>query len=205
MHKFILLIFLLSTIINAQTPMSSGEAASLKQLVKVQAKNTKTITSQFTQYKHMDFLSNDIITKGNLHFKSPDLVRWAYTEPFEYIVIFKNQTLYINDEGKKSNVDMGSSKLFKELNNLIIKSVKGDMFDDKAFDIEYYKDSKNSLVYFKPKDKKSARFISAFHITFNKKGDVEMVKMIEPSGDYTKIVFSNKALNKPVSNALFNH
>lgn len=205
MRNIKLLVLLITFVSNAQTPMTSTEAASLKQLVKAQAKTTKTITSEFTQYKHMDFLSNDIITNGDLHFKSPDLVRWAYTEPFEYIVIFKNQTLYINDEGKKSNVDMSSSKLFKELNNLIIKSVKGDMFDDEAFEIEYYKDSESSLVYFKPIDKKSAKFISAFHITFNKKGDVEIVKMVEPSGDYTKIVFSNKALNEPVPDALFNH
>lgn len=205
MRNLVLLVLLLSFAASAQTQMTSAEAIALKQLVKTQSKTITTITSQFTQYKHMDFLSNDIVTNGNLHFKSPDLVRWAYTEPFEYVVIFKNQNLYINDEGKKSNVDMSSSKLFKELNNLIIKSVKGDMFDDDAFDIEYYKDSENSLVYFKPKDKKSAKFISAFHITFNKKGDVEIVKMVEPSGDYTKIVFLNKALNKHVPNALFNH
>ena len=205
MRKLIQFVFLFSFAINAQTPLTSIEAKDLKELVKSQAQSTKTISSEFTQYKHMDFLSNDIVTKGNLHFKTPDLVRWAYIEPFKYIVIFKNQSLYINDEGKKSNVDMSSSKLFKELNNLIIKSVKGDMFDDDAFDIEYYKEDENSLVYFKPKDKKSAKFISAFHITFNKKGDVEVVKMVEPSGDFTKIVFTNKALNKPISNALFNH
>lgn len=185
--------------------MNSAEALTLKNLVKQQAKTTKTITSQFTQYKHMDFLSNDIITKGNLYFKAPDLIKWSYTEPFTYSVIFKDDQLYINDEGKKSNIDMSASKLFKQLNSLIINSVKGDMFDAEEFNIEYYKSGENSLVYFKPKDKKSAAFITAFHLTFNAEGDVEIVKMIEPSGDYTKIIFNNKVLNNPVSDALFNH
>jgi len=62
--------------------MNSAEADALKSVVKQQAKTTKTITSAFTQYKHMDFLSNDIITKGNLHFKAPNLVKWSYTDPF---------------------------------------------------------------------------------------------------------------------------
>ncbi|TYB78594.1 LolA family protein [Bizionia myxarmorum] len=185
--------------------MSTDEANALKNLVKQQAKTTKTITSDFVQYKHMDFLSNDIVTKGNLHFKAPNLVKWAYLEPFVYSVIFKNDQLYINDEGKKSNIDMSSSKLFKQLNGLIINSVKGDMFDAEEFTIEYFKMGGNSLVYFKPKEKKSAAFIEAFHLTFNAKGEVEIVKMIEPSGDYTKIVFSNKVLNNQISDALFNN
>ncbi|MFC5194381.1 outer membrane lipoprotein carrier protein LolA [Bizionia hallyeonensis] len=185
--------------------MNSAEADALKSVVKQQAKTTKTITSAFTQYKHMDFLSNDIITKGNLHFKAPNLVKWSYTDPFVYSVIFKDNKLYINDEGKKSDIDMSSSKLFKQLNSLIINSIKGDMFDAEEFHIEYYKSGNNSLVYFKPKDKKSASFIEVFQLTFNAQGDVEIVKMVEPSGDYTRIVFSNKVLNNPVSDALFNH
>lgn len=205
MRNIFLLLFFLTLTTQAQISMSTNEANTLKNLVKQRSQTTKTITSNFTQYKHMDFLSNDIITKGSLHFKTPDLVRWSYTEPFEYTVIFKNQTLYINDEGKKSDVNMSSNKLFKQLNNLIINSIKGDMFDDSTFKIEYYKEAKYSLVFFMPKDKKSSRFINAFHIYFNSDGDVEIVKMIEPSGDYTKIEFSNKQLNKPISDALFNN
>lgn len=205
MRSTVILCFFFILNLQAQKPMNSVEADALKGLVKQQAKTTKTITSNFTQYKHMDFLSNDIVTKGNLHFKAPNLVKWSYTDPFAYSVIFKNEKLHINNEGKKSNIDMSSSKLFKQLNSLIIKSVKGDMFDAEAFTIEYYTLGKNSLVYFKPKDKKSAAFIEAFHLTFNADGDVEIVKMIEPSGDYTKIVFSNKVLNNPVPDALFNN
>ncbi|HLV37847.1 outer membrane lipoprotein carrier protein LolA [Xanthomarina sp.] len=183
--------------------MSVTEAESLKTLVKQQALTTKTISSNFTQYKHLDFLSNDIVSKGKLAFKTPDLVKWEYTDPYNYVIIFKNETLFINDEGKKNQVNMGSNKLFKELNGLIINSIKGDMFDDEAFDITYFKKDKNSQVHFIPKDKKSSKFISEFQITFNEKGDVLEVKMIELSGDFTKIVFNNKELNKPLADAIF--
>ncbi|OBX24367.1 cell envelope biogenesis protein LolA [Bizionia sp. APA-3] len=205
MRNVSILCFFFVLNLQAQKPMNSAEADALKSLVKQQAKTTKTITSAFTQYKHMDFLSNDIVTNGNLHFKAPNLVKWSYTEPFVYSVIFKGDKLYINDEGKKSDIDMSSSKLFKQLNSLIIKSIKGDMFDAEEFHIEYFKSGNNSLVYFKPKDKKSASFIEVFQLTFNEQGDVEIVKMVEPSGDYTKIVFNNKVLNNPVSDALFNN
>jgi outer membrane lipoprotein-sorting protein len=203
MRKLVYIALLITISIQSQTNMSTSEAQALKTLVKEQALTTKTIYSDFTQYKHLDFLSNDIVSKGKLAFKTPNLVKWEYTEPYNYVVIFKNETLYINDEGKKNQVDMGSNKLFKELNSLIINSIKGDMFDDEAFEITYYKKAKNSEVHFIPKDKKSSKYIDAFQLTFNAKGDVIEVKMMEPSGDFTKIIFTNKVLNKPLDDALF--
>lgn len=203
MRKVVFLLFFVSLAIQAQTKMSVPEAEALKTLVKQQALTTKTIYSDFTQYKHLDFLSNDIVSKGKLAFKTPNLVKWEYTEPYNYAVIFKNETLFINDEGKKNQIDMGSNKMFKELNTLIINSIKGDMFDDTAFDISYYKKDKHHEVHFIPKDKKSSKYIQAFQLIFNTKGDVIEVKMIEPSGDFTKIVFTNRELNKPLADAVF--
>lgn len=187
-----------------QTIMNSSQAQALRNLVKEQAETTKTIKSDFIQYKHLDFLSNDIITKGELHFKSPNLVKWAYTEPFEYSVIFKNETLFVDDEGKKSQVDLGSNKMFKQLNQLIIKSVKGDMFDEQEFNIAYYALPNGSEVHFSPQDSKLLEYISSFQIIFSAKGDVEQVKMLEPSGDYTKIEFKQRTLNSRLDDAIFN-
>ncbi|MGB1307263.1 MAG: outer membrane lipoprotein carrier protein LolA [Oceanihabitans sp.] len=185
--------------------MSATEAATLKSKVKALANTTQTITSSFVQYKHLDFLENDIETSGNLAFKSPDVVKWEYVKPFKYSVLFKNEKLYINDEGKKSDVNVGKSKMFKQLNHLIIGSIKGDLFNADEFNMEFFKEGENNIVYFSPKDKKLAKFIQTFHITFNTKGDVIMVKMIEPSQDYTKIVFLNKVLNQPINETVFKH
>jgi len=191
--------------IHAQTKMTNTEASLLKEKVKSQAEKTNTISSNFVQYKHLDFLSNDIVTSGNLAFKNPDLVKWEYVKPFVYSVIFKNENLYINDEGKKSDVNLSSSKLFKQLNKLIVNSVKGDMFDEKEFEIAYFKKEATSEVHFRPINKKISKYIKAFHIQFNAQGDVVEIKMIEPSDDYTRIVFSNRTINKPLSDAIFAH
>ncbi|MCB4799502.1 LolA family protein [Neotamlana laminarinivorans] len=205
MNKILLVFLFMSSLVGAQQKMTNTEAETLKALVKNRASQTKTIVSDFTQYKHLDFLSNDIVTQGKLHFKSPDFVKWAYVKPFQYSVIFKNKTLFINNEGSKSEVDVGSSKMFTELNNLIVKSVKGDMFDDVQFAITYFNIEEGSLVQFEPKDSKMSEFIKSFHIVFSEKGDVETIKMIESSGDYTKIAFTNRVLNSTISNAIFNN
>lgn len=198
-----LLIFLLAGSLNAQTKMTDSKATALQSKVKSLAETTKTITADFVQYKHLDFLSNDIESNGKLSFKSPDLVKWAYVKPFEYSVLFKDDMLYINNEGEKNNVNIGSNKLFKQLNKLISASVTGDMFNTEEFDISYFEKQKDSEVHFSPKDKKFAKYIKEFHIIFNTYAEVSEVKMIEPSNDYTHIVFTNRLTNQNLSDAVF--
>ena len=183
--------------------MNSSEAAALQTKVKAKAETTQTITSDFIQYKHLDFLSNDIESRGKLAFKAPDLVKWEYVKPFTYAILFKNQTLYINDDGNKSNMDVGGNKIFEQLNELITASIRGDIFNTSQFDVSYYNEDGDSLVHLKPKDAQFAAFIQAFHMTFDNKGEVKKVKMIEPSNDYTLIVFSNRKTNQPLSDADF--
>ena len=102
-------------------------------------------------------------------------------------------------------MDIGSNKLFKQLNQLIADSIKGDLFDAEEFDISYYNKEEDSEVYFAPKDKNFAKYIKAFHLTFNKKGEVIEVKMVEPSNDYTQVVFENRKVNQTLPDALFAH
>lgn len=187
----------------AQQQMNVAEAAALKTKVKELSATTETITSEFMQYKHLDFLSNDIESSGNLAFKSPDKVKWEYTKPFAYAVIFKDQTLFINDDGNKSAMDMASNKIFKQLNQLITASIKGDLFNAEEFTVSYYKKEQKSEVHFNPTDPQFSEFIKSFQLTFNGKGEVEEVKMIEPSEDYTHIIFSNRSTNQPLADAIF--
>jgi len=203
MYKVLFIFLLAFSTAKAQSPMNIAEATALRTKVKEKAASTKTITSDFIQYKHLDFLSNDIESKGKLAFMAPDKVKWEYTTPFAYSVLFKNEKLFINDDGNKSAMDLGSNKLFKQLNQLITASISGDMFISEEFDISYFKfDGKNS-VHFIPKDPQFAEFIKAFHITFSNTGEVTEVKMIEPSDDYTQIIFSNRVENQAISDAVF--
>ncbi len=201
-----LVLFLFTITSFSQKELSNKEAISLKEKIINTAALTTTISNDFVQAKHMSFLSKDIISKGKLLFKAPNLIKWEYKTPFMYGVIFKEDKLFINDAGTKSKIDLSANKGFKELNALIIKSVKGDMFDESKFNITYYKKGKNYLVRFNSIDKSLKSFISQFELLFDAKTHhVLEIKMIEESKDYTKITFSNQKINKPISNALFDN
>jgi outer membrane lipoprotein carrier protein len=189
-----------------ETSMSSAEVASFKQNVIKESKSTKTIRSDFIQFKHLDFLANDVKTSGKMAFKAPNRVKWEYTNPYQYSVVFSEDQLLINDGGTKSKVDIGNSRLFKKLNQLIVNSVKGNMFNDADFEVTFFKSPKYNKAIFIPKDKKIGEYIASFELLFNKDdAQVYEVKMIEPSKDFTQIIFSNRILNSVIDDSVFSN
>lgn len=92
-----------------QERMSKQEADQVRIKIIEKSKNTNTIMGDFVQTKHLDFLSNDIKSTGKLVFKFPDLIKWEYKTPFNYSVVFKNDKLFINDDGDKSKIDRSNN------------------------------------------------------------------------------------------------
>lgn len=209
MRNYILFLVLLGSpaVMCAQeTNMNAREIAAFKDKVIASAKTTKSIQTDFVQYKHLDFLADDVKTWGKMVFKAPNAVKWEYTKPYQYSIVFNKDQLLINDGGTKSKVDIGNSKLFQKLNQLIVSSVRGDMFSDSDFKVIFLKTSQYNKAIFVPKDKKIATYIASFELLFNKEeAQVVEVKMVEPSQDYTRIVFSNRVLNGQVDDAVFNN
>ncbi|MDC9723559.1 MAG: outer membrane lipoprotein carrier protein LolA [Urechidicola sp.] len=187
-----------------EVELSQQESEELRTNIKLQSESKNTIKSEFVQLKHLDFLSNDIESSGMLYYKSPNSIKWEYQKPFKYSATFLGDKLYINDAGKKSDLDLSSNKAFKSLNSLVVRSVKGDLFDATEFEITYFKTAQNYSVHFVPKDKKLHAFISEFVIGFSKTTfDVISVKMFENTEDYTLLIFKNQEFNNPISDAVF--
>ena len=184
--------------------MSVSASTDLKTRVIEKSEETTSIISDFEQFKHLDFLSDDIKSTGKLTYKSPSSIKWEYKVPFVYSAVFKNDKLYINDDGVKSKVNLDANKTFKSLNNLIVKSVRGDMFDEGKFDISYFENSENYIVHFMSLDKTLKKMIAEFVLTFDKESlNVITVKMIEPSNDFTLLKFLNQQTNQSVADAVF--
>ncbi len=184
--------------------MSDSEVAAFKQSVNAVAKKITTITTDFVQYKHMDFLSKDIETSGKMYFAEPNTLKWQYKKPYNYAIIFKNGKILIDDEGKKSSTDIGNSKIFGKINKLIVGSVSGNMFDDKEFTIGFFRTKSNDITRLVPKDAAMKKYIKQIELTFDKDDHtVIQVKLIESSDDFTRIVLKNKTLNAKIDSSVF--
>jgi outer membrane lipoprotein carrier protein len=96
------------------------------------------------------------------------------------------------------------SKMFEKINKLIVGSVSGNMFDDKEFAISYYKSKEFYIAKLAPKTATVKKYIKQVELFFPvNETTVSQVKLIEPSGDFTRIVFKNKTINGKVDDSVF--
>jgi outer membrane lipoprotein-sorting protein len=168
-------------------------------------KSLVSIESAFIQEKKMDILRDKIISKGSFYFKKPGKLRWEYTEPFPYLMIINNNKVLIRDEKKQTKYDLNSNKMFKEINNVMIGSVQGNLFTDEAsYKSVFYENEKFYMVEMTPLTKILKEYLKTVSIYFDKKDlTVSSLKMTEPSGDYSIITFTGKKLNADIPGEKF--
>ncbi|RYE39056.1 MAG: outer membrane lipoprotein carrier protein LolA [Sphingobacteriales bacterium] len=187
-----------------ETKMSKVEIADFKRSVTVTAQRIHTLTTDFVQYKHMDFLSKDIVSSGRMIYRKPATLLWQYKKPYNYSVVFRNERIFINNEGKASEFDAGNSEIFSKLNSMIVRSVSGDILDDKEFAITYYRVKNQYCASLVPRDGALKKYIKQIEMTFDSDSNLKEVKLFESAADYTRIVFINRLLNGKVDETVFN-
>jgi outer membrane lipoprotein carrier protein len=190
---------LVSSLFFAQnTAMNTAEAKAFVAKISSETKEIKTLQSDFTQTKKMDFLDKNIVTYGKMSLKSPNMLSWKYTKPYQYSIVFKDNKIFINDQGKKSSVD-AKSKTFEKINKLIVGSSNGKMFNDPEFTVTYFKNANSNIAKFTPKSAQLLKYIKQIELHFPKnQTTVSQVNMMEASGDTTNIVFKNTKINAPI-------
>lgn len=201
---FIITLLSVSGIFLAQnTAMSGTEAKAFVAKVSSETREIKTLQSDFTQTKKMDFLDKNIVTYGKMSLKTPNMLSWKYTKPYQYSIVFKDNKIFINDQGKKSAVD-AKSKTFEKINKLIVGSSNGQMFSDPEFSVAYLKNGSFNIAKFTPKSAQLLKYIKQIELYFPKnQSTVSQVNMTEASGDTTNIVFKNTRINAPVAASEF--
>ena len=163
-----------------------------------------TLSSDIIQEKNLSILSEKIITKGHFIFKKEKNLRWEYTEPFSYLVIFKDDKIFIKDEDKANQFDVHSNKMFSEMNDIMIGCIRGTILkDEKKFAASCLENSNLFMVNLHPLDNLK-EFLKEIRIYFDKNDfTISKLEMYESSGDFTKIEFIDKKLNTAVPDEKF--
>ena len=166
--------------------------------------SAKSLYGEFEQTKVMQMMDSEASSHGKIYYKSPDIIKWQYTKPFPYSLLFKNNFLYIDDDGQKSKQDMSSNKLFAKLGDLITGSLNGKLLQDDAnFDVEYLKKKHVVEAVITPKNKSMADMFEKVIMSFSKDQMLQSVKLQEDTGDYTLITFKNWHINQNIKPSIF--
>lgn len=201
----VLLLLLIPLFAYTQEPMSSSEISAFKSRISTNIQDIKSIRADFVQTKHVRILNQPVRSSGQMYFENPGKLKWQYTNPYAYSVLFKDNKLYINDKGKKDQINLQNNRNFDKLGRLLSGTMNGDIFQDQDFNIEYLKDGAVFIARLKPENTQFKAYIQAVELYFNgNETTVSKIKMIEPNDDYTLIQFSKKQLNVPIDASVFN-
>jgi outer membrane lipoprotein-sorting protein len=190
--------------VQAQTYTPVKDIEAVKQKIATASKNMNSMQSNFSQEKYMSVMSQKIQSKGLFYFKKNNQVRWEYTEPYKYIIVLAGGKIQIKDEKKVSEYDMNANKAFKQINDMMIQLVQGNVLNSTSYIIKYSESSTNYLLDMTPTDKKLKSMFKNIQLYFDKNTyEVSSFKMIENNGDYTLIKFSNKKQNVAIDASKF--
>lgn len=187
-------------VIQQETQLTETEIRAFKEAVRKAAAETESLTADFSQWRHSRYLAKATESRGRLSFQKPGYVLWKYTSPSAYSVLFRENKMYINDAGKKKDVNAG--KRLEKLNKLITGSVTGDMFDAPEFTFAFVRSGGKIGVKLLTREASLKKYIREIELTFEN-NVVSEVKMTEPSQDYTRIVLKNKVLNSRIDPVVF--
>ena len=168
------------------------------------AQKITSIKSDFSQEKNLSMLSEKITSKGKFWYKKTNMLRMEYTQPFSYLMILNKDNVLIKDGQKENKVSTRSSKVFKQINKIVIDCIQGTVLNSGDFKSAVYENKSTYLVSLSPADKQLSEFFKTIEITVDKKDySVNTIEMLESSGDSTILRFTNKEINANIPDALF--
>lgn len=202
--KQILLLILIAPFSFAQNFKPVKDTSALKNRIEAMSKTVNSIESDFTQEKNLSMLSEKITSKGNFKFKKENMLRWEYSTPYKYLIVINKDKIWIKDEKKTQKYDMNSNKVFKEINDVMMSCVQGNIFKSGKFKVAYFESDKYYKLELVPLQKNMKESLKKINMYFDKNvTSVSKLDMIEPNDDYTTLEFTLKSQNAPLQDNIF--
>ncbi|QED36987.1 outer membrane lipoprotein carrier protein LolA [Antarcticibacterium arcticum] len=199
-----ILIYLFTVVAFSQSPLSNGDLKNFTRGVAIEANNLESLSGDFVQTKYIQLMEESAVSKGKLYYKAPNVLKWEYSAPYNYKILFKENQLFINDDGDKSVTSLRSNKLFEKLVSLISGSINGKLLADREnFDVSFFRQGGKVSAVIISRDPSLKQMFSEIVLIFSEDHRLHSVQLKEEEGDYTQIDFKNIKLNQKIDPAIF--
>jgi len=202
-------VFSLATITTALAQAPAGfkalaTTAALQTSLAATAKSTQSISSDFTQVKHMKMMNDKVSSKGKFYFRKEDKIRIEYQSPFQYLLVMNGGQIMVKDEQKSNKINTRNSKTMQSVNRVMMDCMRGTVFTNKDFNVKAYDSKGQYLLQLSPVNNAMKGLFARIEVYLDKADNsVSKLVMNEQGGDFTEMTFSNKKTNIPLSDALF--
>lgn len=202
---FILLAMMFSWPLLGQTKLTAEQQKQIIAKIDQTASAMKGMQCDFVQTKRMKLLSKEMQSKGVMYFKRPNKLRWQYTAPYDYTFILNGDKVQIKSSKSTKNIDVQGNKMFRQITNIILNSVTGGSLKSSSdFTVEVYKKDNTYFAKLYPKKKELKQLYQVIEIYFDSALTmVNSVRMVEKTGDETRVNLINTKLNIAVDEKMF--
>ncbi|MBO9617756.1 MAG: outer membrane lipoprotein carrier protein LolA [Niabella sp.] len=181
-----------------------ANAAGVKNQFAAAAQKINSITADFTQVKSLSMLSEKLTSKGKFYFKRDNRVRMEYTSPYQYLMVLNGNKVSIKDGQKTNKMSAGSSKLFQQVNQLMMDCIKGTVFDNPDFSVQLLENSNSYMAAMTPVTREMKSLFKQVKVIMERGSFVvSEVQMTDTKGDNTTIHYTAQKLNTALPDALF--
>lgn len=202
---FILLAMMTSWPLLGQTKLTAEQQKQIIAKIDQTASAMKGMQCDFVQTKRMKLLSKEMQSKGIMYFKRPNKLRWQYIAPYDYTFILNGDKVQIKSSKSTKNIDVQGNKMFRQITNIILNSVTGGSLKSSSdFTVEVYKKDNTYFAKLYPKKKELKQLYQVIEIYFDSALTmVNSVRMVEKTGDETRVNLINTKLNIAVDEKMF--
>lgn len=163
----------------------------------------QSLQAEFIQRKHLEILSEPLISKGKIFFEAPDSLRLEYTSPVRSITLVheNNYKRYTQgDDGLERDSDAQLSVMRHVIDEISLW-FQGRFKESSNFEATL-KPGKNIILTPKNKAIKSAVDHIELHLS-QKPGLIDKVIIFENKKSKTELIFKNASLNSSFNDSLF--
>ena len=189
----LLVVYLFSISSYAQL-MPVADVESFRQRLAVENKQFTAIECDFTQYKYLVIMDEPLVSSGKFYFRQDDKVRLDYAQPSPYLIVLDGQKVKITTGGKTNVYDLSSYRMATVIKSMLSSCLSGDFSGaGRDYRMLVSEDRTEYHVEIEPLNRNIKKYLQKIEISFDKKDlSVNQLVVREPSGDYTRHVFTNK-------------
>lgn len=183
--------------------MSASDVANFQSVMR-KSVQLKTLTADFTQYKKVSFVKNELVSSGKFYVKNPDRLAWIYRNPVSSALIFKDKKITIEEKGSKKTMDMSRSKQFEKISQAIQSNMNGSGYQGTEFSPSYFQTNTQYILKLDPLAKDVKKAMKQLVLYFDKSSyQVSEVKLLDNANGFTRFVFSHHRVNESIADAIF--
>jgi len=197
----LLALALLGTALRAQSPTE----AQAKEKISRAAAAVKSMECDFVQTKTLRMLNDKLVSKGRMHYRQPDQLRWEYTSPYRYAFVLNGDRVLLKKDDRNDVIDVRQNKVFREIARIMMNSITGKgLTDERDFKSSVAQTPAEWVATLTPVRKDMRQLFSKLVVCFDRQAAmVKKVTLVEANGDQTVIELKNIKTNGTVSASLF--